>query len=168
MHLQWSDWPYHLIQQHRTPKAKARDNFWVSTLASTCLPFEWSAPIPVCVYTYSSSNLTEVFYSQPRDTLLERRRPMENDLSLNGGLIAPGTSVRANFPYTENPPQFDALLLPWTSARAKCTYGEDTLTLKDSEDEKLSLDWSELTVAIHGTAWSAFTVTDRHISSHRL
>jgi hypothetical protein len=35
------------------------------------LLLERSAPIPVCVYTNTSSILAEAFYGQPRDTLLE-------------------------------------------------------------------------------------------------
>jgi hypothetical protein len=69
------------------------------------------------VYTFSSSNLAEAFYGQPRDTPLERRIPTEVDQST-----------------------IEALLTPRTSRQAKCTYREDTLQLKDIEDEKLSLD----------------------------
>jgi len=65
-------------------------------------------------------------------------------------------------------PTIDALLRPRTSAQAKCTYGEDTLPLKDIWDEKLSPDWRELIAAIHCAAWGAFTVTDRHNSADRL
>jgi len=63
---------------------------------------------------------------------------------------------------------FDALLWPQRSAQAMCTYGDDTLRLKDIEDEKLSLDWSELIVAIHWAACSAFMVNDRHNSAEWL
>jgi len=47
------------------------------------------------------------------------------------------------------------------------TYGDDTLRLKDVEDKKLTLDWSELIAGIHCAAWSAFTVKDRHNSADR-
>ena len=52
--------------------------------------------------------------------------------------------------------------------RTKCTYEDDTPRLKDIEDEKLSVDWSEHIAAIHCAAWSAFTVHDRHNSADRL
>jgi len=47
---------------------------------------------------------------------------------------------KRNIPTEEDQPTKDALLLPRTSPRAKCTYGEDTLQLKDIDDEKLSHD----------------------------
>ena len=49
-------------------------------------------------------------------------------------------------------PTNQALLPPQTSAQAKFTYGEVTLLLKDTEDEKLSLDRSKLIAAIHCAA----------------
>jgi len=48
-----------LNRQYREPMAKSRDELWVSTVTTTFLLFERSAPISVCVYTYSSSNLEE-------------------------------------------------------------------------------------------------------------
>ena len=51
----------------------------------------------------------------------------------------------------------EALLLPRTSARAKCTYWEDTLWLIHLHHQKLSLNRSKL-AAIHSAARSAFTV----------
>ena len=44
-------------------------------------------------------------------------------------------------------------------------YGEVTQRLKNIQDEKLFHDWSELIVAIHCAAWSAFAVKDRHNSA---
>jgi len=148
-HLQWTQWPYPWRRPYRNPKAKSRDDLRVSIVTTSFLLFEWSAPIPVCVYTYSSSILEEAHLQKhlviPTDTLLVRWISTEEDLSTN-----------------------EALLLPWTSTRAKCTYGEDTLRCKHIEDEKLSFDWSGLMVATHCAAWSAFTVTDRHNSADRL
>ena len=67
---------------------------------------------------------------------------------------------KRNPPTEEDQPTNEALLPPRTSARAKCTYGEDTLPLrlKHIDDEKLSLDWSELIAVIHCAARSPFTV----------
>jgi len=45
--------------QYREPKAKARDDSWVSTVMTTFLLIESSAPTSIGVYTYSSSNLEE-------------------------------------------------------------------------------------------------------------
>jgi len=49
-------------------------------------------------------------------------------------------------------PTNQALLPSRTSAQAKCTYREDTLRLKDTENEKPSLDRSEIIAAIHCAA----------------
>jgi len=46
----------------------------------------------------------------------------------------------SEIPFRRRPCTIEALLLPRTSAQPKCTYGEDTLQLKDIEDEKLSLN----------------------------
>jgi hypothetical protein len=78
---------------------------------------ERSAPSPVCVYTYSSSNLEEA-HLQKHST----------------------ANLRLLIPTEENLPTNEALLPPRTSARAKCTYGEYTVLLKHIEDENLSLD----------------------------
>jgi len=56
----------------------------------------------------------------------------------------------------------EALIPPRMSPQVKCTYREDTLPLKDIEDNKNSDDWGEPTVAIHCTEWSPFTITDWH------
>jgi hypothetical protein len=53
-------WPYPWMSQYWQPKAKWRDTWQVSTVTTTVLPIEWCAPIPVCVYTHSSSNHEEV------------------------------------------------------------------------------------------------------------
>jgi hypothetical protein len=46
-----------LNRQYREPKVMSRDDLRVSTVTTTFLLSERSAPISVCVYTYSSSNL---------------------------------------------------------------------------------------------------------------
>jgi hypothetical protein len=76
-------------------KSAVRDDLRVSTVTTSFLPFERSAPIPVCVYKYITSHLAEAFYGQPRDTLLERRIPTEEDQFKIGALLPLRTSERA-------------------------------------------------------------------------
>ena len=68
-------------------------------------------PISVCVYTYSSRILEEAHLQKhlviPTDTLLERGIFSKEDLATN-----------------------ETHLPSWTSAQAKCTYGDDTLRWK--------------------------------------
>jgi hypothetical protein len=97
------------MPQYRTPEAKSTDDLRVSTVTTSFLPIERSAPISVCVYTYSSGILEEA-------------------------------QLQKHFTYTYGYPTIDTLLQTRSSAQAKCTYGEDTLQLKDIEHKKLSLD----------------------------
>jgi len=90
-------------------KGEVRDDLRVSTVTTTFLPIERSAPYSVCVYTYSSSNLEEAHLQKHSTANLQLLIPMEDGLPTN-----------------------EALLLARTSPRAKCTYGEDTLRLKHS------------------------------------
>jgi hypothetical protein len=53
-----------LNRQHREPMAKSRDELRVSTVTTTFLLFERSAPISVFVYTYSSSNVEEAHWQK--------------------------------------------------------------------------------------------------------
>jgi len=63
-------------------------------------------------------------------------------------------------------PMIEKLLLPHNVAPVNCTYREDTLWLKDIENEKLSKDWSNLEMAIHCAVWSAYMVKDRQNSAN--
>jgi len=47
-----------------TIKGEVGDDFHVSTVTTIILLFEWSAPISVSVYTYSSSNLEEAHFQR--------------------------------------------------------------------------------------------------------
>ena len=58
-------------RSHHTPEycnienqRRSRDDLPVSTVTTTFLPSERSAPISVCVYTYSSSNLEEAHWQK--------------------------------------------------------------------------------------------------------
>jgi len=51
---------------------------------------------------------------------------------------------KRNPPTDEDQPTNEAPLPPRTFARAKCTYGEDTLRLMHFYDQKVSHDGSEL------------------------
>jgi len=54
-----------LTPECRISRIKAKsDDLRVSTVTTTILLFERSAPISVCVYTYSSSNLEEAHWQQ--------------------------------------------------------------------------------------------------------
>ena len=94
------------MPQYRKPKAKSRDNFRVSTVTTTILLFERSAPIPVCVYTYSSCNLEEAHLQKHSTANLRLLITTEEDLATN-----------------------EALLPPQPSAQTKCPYGGDNLRL---------------------------------------
>jgi len=123
-------------RSHHTPECRniedqgpSRDNLRVSTVTSTFLPIEWSAPISVCVYTYSSSILEEAQLQKHSTANLRLLIPTEEDLSTH-----------------------EALLLPWTSAQAECTDIDDTLGLthsygherpnkRSAPTEKTPYDW---------------------------
>jgi len=49
---------------HIENQGEVRDDLRVSTVTTTILLFERSAPISVCVYTYSSSNLEEAHWQK--------------------------------------------------------------------------------------------------------
>ena len=62
-------------------KGEVRDVLRVSTVMTTILLFEGSAPIPVCVYTYSSSNLEEAHLQKHSRANLRLLVPTEEDLA---------------------------------------------------------------------------------------
>jgi len=134
-HLQWTDCPYPWMPQYGKPKVKSRDDFKVNTVMTTMLLFERSAPIPVCVYTNSSSNLAEAFYSQPRDILLKRRISTEEDLSTNQALLVLGTSARAKCPYVGDPLQWKHFychehLHKWSGLTERTPYNWRTVRMR--------------------------------------
>jgi len=80
-HIQWTEWPYPWMPQYWKPKAESRDYSQVSTVTTTILLFERSALIPVCMYTYSSSNLEEAHMQKHSTANLRILIPMEEDLA---------------------------------------------------------------------------------------
>ena len=60
-------------------KSAVRDDLRVSTVTTTFLPIEQSAPIPICVYTYSSSNLEEAHFQKHSTANLRLLIPTEED-----------------------------------------------------------------------------------------
>jgi len=79
-HPQWIEWSYPWMSQYWKPKAKLRDDLWVSTVTTGILPIKQSAPISVCLYTYSSSNL-EAHLQKHSMANLRLLIPTEEDLS---------------------------------------------------------------------------------------
>jgi len=124
-HLQWTERPYPWMPQYRKPKAESRDNFRVSTVTTTIHLFDRSAPVPVCVYTYtySSSNLEEAHLGRHDTTTYTWYTTRAKNTYGRGSVYDWRTVTAMNV---------------WTS---NCTYEEDTLRLKDIEDETFSLDW---------------------------
>ena len=53
-----------LNQQYREPKRMSKDDLPVSKVTTIILLLEPLAPIPVSVYTYSSSNLDEAHFQR--------------------------------------------------------------------------------------------------------
>jgi hypothetical protein len=62
-------------------KAKSRDDLRVSEVTTTFLPIERSAPVSVCVYTDSSSNLEEARFQKHSTANLRLLIPTEEDLA---------------------------------------------------------------------------------------
>jgi len=96
------------------------------------------------VYTYSSSILEEAHW-QKLLTYTSGYTTQAMNLYGGGSVYESSTLTARNVstsevPLRRRPSTIEALLLARTSAQAKCTYGDDTLPLKDIEDEKLSLD----------------------------
>jgi len=124
----------------RTTSA-VRDDLRVSTVTTTFLPIERSAPISVCVYTYSSSNLEEA-HLQKHSTATYTYGYTTRAMNLYGGgsvynsSTLTATNVCASeVPLRRRPSTIEALLPSRTSAQVKCTYGDDTPRLKDIDVE---------------------------------
>jgi hypothetical protein len=126
-----------LNRQYREPKAMSRADLRVSTVTTTFLPIERSAPASISVYSYSSSNLEEA-HLRKHSTATYTYGYITRVKHAYGDRLY----YKRNPSTEEDQPMWEALLPPRTSARAKCTYGEDTLALqlKHIDDEKLSLD----------------------------
>jgi len=148
-HLEGTEWSYPWMAPYREPRWSQRrfprqhGYNYNPSISAKCTYF--SLRVHLRLQQPRRSRLAEAFYSQSRDTLLERSIPTE-----------------------EHQPTHEALLLLSISAQAQCTSGEDTQKSNDVEDDKLSLDWSEHIAGIHCAAWSAFTVSDQHNSAHHL
>jgi len=139
---------------------------------TTILPFEWSTPIPVFLYPYSSSNLEEA-HLQKHFTDTYGYTTQVINTHQTGYVHESSTLTTVNI-WTSNVhlwrwhPTIEALLLPETSAPAKCTHRAGTIQLNANEDGKLSLNWIELIATIHCAAWGAFTVKDPRTSTDHL
>ena len=131
-HLQWTEWPYHKNAALSTIKAKSES---IDQSAQSRLHFFQLSEVHLSQVVYTPTALATSKEPTCRSMF---RIPTEEDLCMN-----------------------EVLLLPWTSTRAKCTYGEDTSRCKHIQHDKLSFDWSELTAAIHCAVWSAWTISHR-------
>jgi len=62
-------------------KSAVSDDLRISTVTTTFLPIEQSAPIPICIYTYSSSNLEEAHFQKHSTANLRLLIPTEEYLA---------------------------------------------------------------------------------------
>jgi len=74
---------------HIENQGEVRDDFRVSTVTTTFLRIEPSAPISVCVYTYGSRNLEEAHMQKHSTANLRLLIPTEEDLSTIQALLPP-------------------------------------------------------------------------------
>jgi len=123
-------------------KDKVCSDWHVSTVTTSFLPIDQSAPISVGLYTNSSSSLEETYLQKHCVANLQLLISTEKDL-----------------------PTSEVHLLSGTSAWAKYTWGEDTLPVTHIAVEKLSINWSQLIVAIHCALYIAFTIKNWHNSA---
>jgi len=56
-YVQWTEWFQPWMPHYRKPKAKSSAHFGVTTVITIIWLFEQTAPIPVCVYTHTCSNV---------------------------------------------------------------------------------------------------------------
>jgi len=140
-------------------KAKS-DEFRVSTVTTTILLIERSAPIPVCLYTYSSSNLEEAHLQKHSTANLRLLIPTEEDLARTKCTYR-GDTVRIKLSYRHE------RLHEWSALKKKTLYDWITLTATNICTSEVHLWRWHSTIEGHW-GWEAFPRLKRTYSGGTL
>ena len=149
---------------HRTPECRnienqrrSRDDLPVSTVMTTFLPIERSAPISVCMSTHSSTNLEEAHLQKHSTANLWLLIPTEEDLSTieahSGGEAFPqlkriygGDTLRSmKCIYGQRPTQFRKLSTTTTMTTMTMIISEH----KDCGQSKFTYPMNDLRLQLH-------------------